>query len=88
MSASADETLKVWDVRTGEERHTLRGHTDGVHGCAISPVGDYIVSASLDHTLKVWDVGTGEERRTLRGHTGWGVWVCDQSIRRLYRVGF
>ena len=48
---------------------TLRGHTDVVYGCAISPAGDTIVSASDDKTLKVWDARTGEERRTLRGHT-------------------
>ncbi len=69
MSASDDHTLKVWDARTGEERRTLRGHTDRVTGCAISPAGDFIVSASGDQTLKVWDARTGEERRTLRGHT-------------------
>jgi hypothetical protein len=49
---------------------TLRGHTGGVWGCAISPAGDFIVSTSADSTLKVWDARTGEERRTLRGHMG------------------
>ena len=88
MSASKDQTLKVWDARTGEERRTLHGHTDGVSGCAISPAGDFIVSASSDQTLKVWDARTGEERRTLRGHTDAGEWVCNQPSRRLHRVSF
>ena len=66
---------------------TLRGHTNSVRGCAISPAGDYIVSASLDETLKVWDARTGEERRMLRGHTICGDWVCDQPGGRLHRVG-
>src|SRR6266700_1715729 len=70
VSASGDQTLKVWDARTGEERRTLRGHKNMVNGCAISPAGDFIVSASWDNTLKVWDTRTGEEWRTLRGHTG------------------
>jgi WD40 repeat protein len=69
VSASYDNTLKVWDAHTREERRTLHGHTDAVNGCAISPAGDYIVSASHDRTLKVWDARTGEERRTLHGHT-------------------
>ena len=61
-----DQTLKVWDARTGEERRTLRGHTDGVKGCAISPSGDSIVSASSDdQTLKVWDARTGACLSTL-----------------------
>ncbi len=70
VSASYDQTLKVWDARTGEERRTLRGHRGRVNGCAISPSEDTIVSASDDGTLKVWDARTGEERRTLHGHTG------------------
>jgi NB-ARC domain/WD domain, G-beta repeat len=65
VSASDDQTLKVWDAHTGEERRTLRGHTDNVRGCAISPAGDFIVSASLDRTLKVWDAHTGACLSTL-----------------------
>ncbi len=70
MSASLDQTLKVWDAHTGEERCTLRGHTGGVYGCAISPLGDTIVSASWDNTLKVWDARTGACLSTLyvNGH--------------------
>ena len=69
VSASRDQTLIVWDARTGEELRTLSGHTGGVNGCAISPVGDFIVSASYDQTLKVWNGRTGEELCTLSGHT-------------------
>jgi WD40 repeat protein len=65
VSASWDQTLKVWDAHTGEERRTLRGHTDGVSGCAISPSGDSIVSVSDDRTLKVWDTRTGACLSTL-----------------------
>ncbi len=48
---------------------TLRGHTGGVLGCAVSPDGSFIVSASRDGTLKVWDTASGTERLTLTGHT-------------------
>jgi len=65
VSASEDQTLKVWDARTGEELRTLHGHTGRVSGCAISPAGDTIVSASYDWTLKVWDVRSGACLSTL-----------------------
>ena len=29
-SASADLTVRLWDVQTGQEVHRLEGHTDGV----------------------------------------------------------
>jgi NB-ARC domain-containing protein/WD40 domain-containing protein len=44
---------------------TLGGHTAAVHGCAISPTGDTIVSTSYDQTLKVWDARTGACLSTL-----------------------
>ena len=71
VSASWDNTLKVWDARSGEARLTLQGHTDWVNGCAVSPDGAFIVSASWDNTLKVWDARSGEARLTLQGHTDW-----------------
>lgn len=33
-SASRDKTIKLWDVATGKERATLRGHTDRWCHCA------------------------------------------------------
>ena len=70
ISASSDQTLKVWDGRSGVERFTLRGHTDRVRGCAVSADGATIVSASDDQTLKVWEGRSGVERFTLKGHAG------------------
>jgi WD40 repeat protein len=65
MSASYNATLKVWDAHSGEERRTLRGHTNTVYGCAISLSGDTIVSSSFDQTLRVWDARTGACLSTL-----------------------
>jgi WD40 repeat protein len=69
VSASYDQTLKVWDARSGGELFTLAGHTASVNGCAISADASTIVSASSDETLKVWDARSGAERFTLRGHS-------------------
>jgi len=59
VSASADNTLKIWDTTTGEVRCTLTGHTGAVNGCAISPDGTWLVSASDDRTFNIWDAHTG-----------------------------
>jgi WD40 repeat protein len=79
VSASYDQTLKVWDVVTSKILRTLEGHSASVSCCAYSPDGKHIVSASYDHTLKVWDVTTGEILRTLdRGLrcTPGAPWFC------------
>jgi eukaryotic-like serine/threonine-protein kinase len=66
---SEDNTLKVWDATSGQERITLKGHTAPIWKVAFSPDGKRIVSGSWDNTLKVWDVTTGQETLTLKGHT-------------------
>lgn len=70
VSASSDETLKIWDAQTGKEVTTLTGHLGGVNSCSYSPDGSRIVSASDDATVKIWDVQAGKELATLTGHTG------------------
>ncbi len=69
VSASADQTLKVWDLGSGQLVRTLEGHTNWVNGVAVTADGRWAVSASWDQTLKVWDLGSGQLVRTLEGHT-------------------
>jgi hypothetical protein len=68
VSASADHTLKIWDLATGRALATLEGHADRVTGCAVTTDGQRVVSASADKTLKVWDLATGRAVATLEGH--------------------
>ncbi|NEO87278.1 MAG: protein kinase [Spirulina sp. SIO3F2] len=69
ISASADKTIKIWQLNTGELKQTLSGHTSFVNRLLISPDGSYLLSASADKTIKVWDLTTGQLHRTLEGHT-------------------
>ncbi len=55
LSASDDQTLRLWDTETGEARAVLEGHTDLVWGCALSADGRLALSASGDKTLRLWD---------------------------------
>ena len=69
VSASEDQTLKVWDLGSGRELRTLTGHSRSVNAVAVTPDGRRAVSASDDQTLKVWDLASGRELRTLTGHS-------------------
>jgi WD40 repeat protein len=68
-SGSWDNTVKVWDVRSGAELLNLHGHTGQVTSLSFSPDGTRLASSSYDNTVKVWDARTGAEVLTLRGHT-------------------
>ncbi len=46
VTASYDNTAKIWDAHTGELLHTLEGHTGEVVAAAYNPTGSQIVTAS------------------------------------------
>jgi WD40 repeat protein/serine/threonine protein kinase len=68
ISASADRTLRLWDLESGQLLRALEGHTDRVNAVAVTPDCDRAISASGDRTLRVWDLKSGQSVRTLEGH--------------------
>ena len=70
VSASMDQTLKVWDLESGEALRTLEGHGNAVFGVALTGDGRHVVSGSEDQTLKVWDLETGRLLHSLEEHQG------------------
>ena len=88
VSASRDNTLKVWDLESGRALRTLEGHSDSVTGVVVTSDGKRAVSASWG-TLKVWDLESGRELRTLEGHSHWvtGVAVTMDEKRAVSASG-
>ena len=70
MTASMDNTAKIWDSKTMQEIVSLIGHKGEIVTATYSPNGQQIVTASYDGTAKVWDAETGLELVTLTGHDG------------------
>ena len=61
--------ITLWDVTTGQEIATLRGHGKGVSQVAFSRDTKLLASAGSDNTIRIWDVASKRDLRTMAGHT-------------------
>ncbi|WP_193854138.1 AAA-like domain-containing protein [cf. Phormidesmis sp. LEGE 11477] len=68
VTASDDNTARVWDSQSGELIQALEGHQSSVTNASFSPDGSRIVTASDDNTARVWDSQSGELIQALEGH--------------------
>ena len=64
-SASHDNTIQLWDLRTNEPLQTLWGHGDSVYCVAYAPNGERLASGAADGTIRLWDASTGESLKTI-----------------------
>ena len=55
-SGSWDNTVRLWDVVSGQEKAVLQGHTDRITSVAFSPDGATLASRSSDGTVLMWDM--------------------------------
>jgi len=60
VSASWDNTVRIWNTTTGECLSVLEGHNKGVASVAYNPHGSQVVSAGEDGIVRIWDATTGE----------------------------
>src|SRR6476620_10850270 len=49
-----DKTIRIWDVKTGNTLHVLKGHTENIDGMSVSDDGKTILTASSDGTARLW----------------------------------
>jgi WD40 repeat protein len=77
-SASADGTVRIWDLATGEAVHVL-SHPHWAIRTIFSPDGRRLVVSGLSAQIYVWDLTSGQLIQTLTGHTDW-VWSIASTV--------
>jgi WD40 repeat protein len=71
------DSVKLWNVATGEEVRRFAGEPDpnwgdrrAVYGVAFTPDGRFIVTAEHDGSIALYDVEAGTRTAKLEGHLG------------------
>ena len=67
-TASSDETVRIWDSESGEEKLVLEGHDDSLNAVVSSPDGPRLASASHDESIIIWNAAYGKRLQQLKGH--------------------
>lgn len=71
-SGNEDNTVGLWDTKTGKPLTTLSGHEGEVSNVTFSPDGKILASMG-DDTVRLWDTRTGEHLRALSESKSFGV---------------
>jgi WD40 repeat protein/serine/threonine protein kinase len=66
-----EQVVKVWDVASGRELHTLTGLKNTVPMLAFAPDDRTLAAACHDRTVRLWDTATWDELHTLQGPAPW-----------------
>ncbi|CAD8117467.1 unnamed protein product [Paramecium primaurelia] len=75
-SGSYDKSIRLWDIKTGQQKAKLVGHTGTVWSVCISPDGNTLASGSQDNSIRLWDFKTGQQKGQLNGHTSTVLSLC------------
>jgi WD40 repeat protein len=63
VTASADETARLWDATSGKPLQTLARHRGLVWSASFRPDGCEVITASADGTVRTWNVATGKQQK-------------------------
>ncbi len=72
-SGSWDQTVKFWDVPTGQELSTIGAKMKEVQAVALSHDGRWLAAENSSDTVTLWDAATSREIRTLSANKPLGV---------------
>lgn len=77
-----DQTIRLWDIATGECVRVFTGHSKNITACAWMPDGKHFVSGAADAKILEWDSTSGSVTATYEAHAH----VNDVALARDGRI--
>jgi WD40 repeat protein len=68
LSGSSDRTMRLWNVRSGKEKHCFQD-TNAIYTTAFSPDGHLVASGGVGGGIQLWDVSSGEILNWFSAHS-------------------
>ncbi|MGH7495062.1 MAG: WD40 repeat domain-containing protein, partial [bacterium] len=75
-SGSYDQSVRLWEVKSGKLLRSLKGHQNTVWSVQFSPDGEKLASGSSDNSVRLWEVKSGKCLQVLEGHLGPVYTIC------------
>jgi hypothetical protein len=95
LSTSNDQTVRLWDLETGQTIRISPRLSKATHGITYSASGTMALVAVSDATIRLWDLEAIKEIKQFKGHTGtvWGArfspdgkWIASAGADRTVRL--
>ena len=68
LTASLDNTARLWNIKTGNTVRIFADHTDDIGTATFSPDGQSILTGSFDKTVRVWNADISHDNKIIYGH--------------------
>ncbi len=59
-SGSADTSVIIWNLRSGNRRRTFDESTDAVYAVQLSPNGRFVAAGGRDGVVRIWHIGNSQ----------------------------
>jgi WD40 repeat protein len=71
-SGAADQSLRIWNVLTGEVKHIIEEDgMDDIHSIDFLKDGTLVASGAANGIVRLWQVSNGREHQSFNGHSNW-----------------
>eukprot|EP00095_Tigriopus_kingsejongensis_P008984 maker-scaffold1944_size24254-snap-gene-0.5 protein:Tk08984 transcript:maker-scaffold1944_size24254-snap-gene-0.5-mRNA-1 annotation:"hypothetical protein CAPTEDRAFT_115707" len=85
ITGSADTSVKIWSLFSGECLKTLRNHTGSIIAMSTDLKGKILYTCGSDSFIKYWDIKTGKQIKSIDAHRS--AIVCMHINHRLMYTG-